>query len=98
MPTVLQAESGDLYFTDRYARYLSDDWPKEVLDSYRKGVMELAQKPDRAIYQQVAQYLKKMMRITGGNKVAGSLVREFREKHKNRPTFMKILAKVKIDK
>lgn len=78
---------------NRYLPHLKAHYPNELLDIYSNYVLNYAEKNiGRGHYQHIAQTLKKMKTIMGGDKLVGVIVAEFRTTYKNRRAMMEELS------
>ena len=90
---LLQINSKEISLIDDYAAHLQSSYPAEILTLYEEGVREYAKSTGRSIYNEVANYLKKMKKIKGGEEKAKALIQYFREQYKNRKAMMEVLNK-----
>ena len=78
-----------LYALSRYYEDLSDRFPKEYFEAYRKLIIPFSgSRTGRAHYQEIVGYLKQMKRIKGFEKELTELIDNLKEKYKNRPAFL----------
>lgn len=88
---LLEMQSDDLHFVDEFSKHIAKNYPDELLKIYERAVTAYARKTGRNYYNEIAQVLKKMQKITGGEKVVGKLVANFKEKYPRRRAMMEIL-------
>lgn len=91
---LLQINSENIQFTDRYIGNLSDKFPEEVLDIYEDGVREMIKQTGRKVYRQVARYLQTMKKIKGGDERVFKLLKQFLVEYSNRPAMKDEFKKV----
>jgi uncharacterized Zn finger protein len=82
---LLQLNDENFTFILQYAGELSDEYPHEILDFYEKGIKEYARSTGRKRYRQIADWLKDMKQMTGGDERAYSLFKRLLQKYNNRP-------------
>lgn len=82
---ILQLNAGQISFVDHYAGILEKEYPYELLDLYEQGITEQAQQTGRKQYREVADWLKKMKRIRGGDERAYALFTKLLQDYSNRP-------------
>ncbi|MDZ7694620.1 MAG: hypothetical protein U5K69_26455 [Balneolaceae bacterium] len=82
---LLKQNSRDISFIDHYAEALREEYPYELLDLYEQGIRNFAQQTGRKNYRQVAGWLGKMKKITGGDERAYSLFKKLLRQYNNRP-------------
>jgi uncharacterized Zn finger protein len=90
---LLQTNNTRLKFVDSFAHHISSRFPAEILKLYETALEKHAEFTGRGVYQEVARYLKKMAKISGGQLIVAKLVARFREKYKNRSAMLEILNK-----
>ncbi len=88
---LLQLNSEEINFIDRYVKHLKKYFPDELILLYEKGIKKLAENTGRRYYNEVANYLKSLQQITGGDEKVKSIVNYFRQTYKNRRAMMEIL-------
>lgn len=74
-----------IYTISNYTKYLKADFSNEVINLYKEGILEYAQKTGRDVYKQLVSYLSKMAALEGGFDEAKLLMIELLEEYKNRP-------------
>ncbi|MDR8389527.1 SWIM zinc finger family protein [Aliifodinibius sp. S!AR15-10] len=82
---LLQLNTKDISFVDHYAGILKKDYPYKLLDLYEQGIAEQAQQTGRKQYRQIAGWLRKMKKITGGDEKALELFKRLLRQYNNRP-------------
>lgn len=82
---LLQLNTRDISFVDHYAGILKKEYPYELLDLYEQGITEQAQQTGRKQYRQIAGWLRKMKKITGGDEKAYDLFKRLLRQYNNRP-------------
>ncbi len=92
---LIQINASHINFVDEYAKYLISDYPDKILTFYEEGVKVLAKNTGRNFYKEIAGYLKKMKKITGGEEKIDVIIKYFQAIYKNRRAMMEILAKIK---
>ena len=88
---LLQINSGAIRFIDEYAKYLTDDYPQEIISLYEGGIKKYAENTGRSFYHEVVGYLKNLQKINGSGEKVKTLVNYFRQTYKNRRAMMEIL-------
>lgn len=91
---LVELNSSQLRFVDKFASFLVEKYPEEVLTFYEKGVKALATLTGRNIYNDIAKHLKKMKQIKDGDKIVADIITGFRTQYKNRPAMMEIMDKI----
>ncbi|MCD7892921.1 MAG: hypothetical protein LUG60_04385 [Erysipelotrichaceae bacterium] len=90
---VLNDEGLDMVF--KYEDVLKDKYSKELLEKYTKELNEMAYySASRDRYRQWVQYLRRMKKIDGGEKVAQQIADDWKVRYKNRPAMMDELGKL----
>ncbi len=92
---LIQINASRINFVDEYSKYLISAYPDKILSFYEEGIKVLAKNAGRNIYNEIAGYLKKMKKITGGEEKVNAIIMDFRIIYKNRKAMMEILAKIK---
>ncbi len=92
---LIQINASHINFVDHYAKYFISDYPDKILTFYEEGVKVLAKNTGRNFYKEIAGYLKKMKKITGGEEKVNAIIMNFRTIYKNRRAMMEILGKIK---
>jgi hypothetical protein len=69
-------------------------YPDEVLDLYEDGIIESVKQTGRKVYRQVAQYLRTIKNILGGDERAYALLKKFLREYSNRPAMKDEFSKV----
>jgi len=90
---LIQLNARDISFVDHYAGILKKEYPYELLDLYEQGINEQAQQTGRKQYRQVAGWLRKMKKITGGDERAYALFKKILQEYNNRPAMKEELEK-----
>jgi len=78
-------QANKIEITDKYAKYLKEGYPDELILLYKNSIARYAANTGRNIYVEIVRYLKNMAKLKGGKAVAKSLVQELLETYKNRP-------------
>ncbi|MCL5027984.1 MAG: SWIM zinc finger family protein [Bacteroidetes bacterium] len=92
---LMEINKGHIHFVDEYAKYLSIEYPGKILEYYEGGVRAIAKNAGRNFYNEIAQYLKKMKKIIGGEDKVKEIIFNFQNTYKNRKAMMEILSKIK---
>ncbi len=92
---LIEINASHINFVDEYAKYLISNYPDKILTFYEEGVKDLAKNTGRNFYKEIAGYLKKMKKISGGEEKVNAIITYFRTIYKNRRAMMEILAKIK---
>jgi len=71
--------------TDRYSKYLKNDYPSEMIALYKNSILKYAENTGRNIYADIVGYLKTLAKFKGGKAVAQNLMNSLLEQYKNRP-------------
>lgn len=83
-----------VYYLDRYEKVLKEEFPEQVRDVYVQYVTRQAERAaDRSRYKELVQYLKKIRKYPDGDKAAGEIAAEWKEKYRRRPAMMDELRK-----
>ena len=81
--------SNGIYDIARYGVKLGLKCPEVILKKYADEVKKMVVfAGTRSLYEDVARHLRKMQKIDGGDEVVANIMKEFREKYKNRPAMM----------
>ncbi|SMO50634.1 SWIM zinc finger family protein [Gracilimonas mengyeensis] len=88
---VLQQPPVQLSFIDSYASLLIKEYPNELLDIYEEAITNYATQTGRNIYNDIANYLKKMTQIEGGTEKVHQIIKGFRQRYSNRPAMMEVM-------
>ena len=78
-------QSNKIEITDKYAKYLEEGYPDELILLYKNSIARYAANTGRNIYVEIVRYLENMAKIKGGKTVAKNLMQELIETYKNRP-------------
>jgi len=82
---LLQLNAKDISFVDHFAEVLRNEYPDELLDLYEQGIKDFAQQTGRKNYRQIASWLRKMKKISGGDERAYALFKKLLRQYNNRP-------------
>lgn len=91
---LMEINKEHIHFVDEYAKYLSIEYPEKILDYYEGGVRTIAKNAGRNFYNEIAQYLKKMKKIKGGEDKVKAIISNFQNTYKNRKAMMEIISKI----
>src|SRR5699024_6524145 len=80
---LIQLNASDISFIDQYTKILKEEYPYELLDLYEQAIKELARQTGRKKYREVAGWLRKMTKITGGDEQAFALYKYFMRVYNN---------------
>ena len=81
-----------LYLARQYKHMLKKEFSEKMLEKYKQELLEMAKiTASRSIYREWVSILREMFIFEGGETVVESIVREWREKYKNRPAMMQEL-------
>lgn len=87
--------SNDKYLLHQYTGLLSDEYPEQLLQIYRESVEKQAESTgSRKHYYQIAEELKIMKSISGGDKVVDEIIKKWKIQYKNRTAMMDELSRV----
>ena len=82
-------EGGSLYVLSSYHKDLSNRFPKEYFEAYKKLIIPFSgSRMGRAHYREIVDYLREMKKIKGFEKELIELASSLKEKYKNRPAFL----------
>lgn len=91
---LLRLNALDLYFVDDFTGVLKKKYPEELLDMYEQGITEQANQTGRKHYRQLAAWLRKMKKISGGDERAYVLYERLLREYSNRPAMKQELGRV----
>lgn len=91
---LLQLNSTNIDFVDKYAEKLTKKYPEEILDLYEDGIKESIKQTGRKVYRRVAEDLRTMKKIKGGDERAYALLKQFLKVYNNRPAMKNEFGKV----
>lgn len=77
---------------ERYYENFETKYPHETLLLFRKVLDDYASNTGRNVYEHIAELLKKMQKINGGNKIVADMVNQYRLIYKNRKAMCEILS------
>ena len=87
--------SNDKYLLHQYTGLFSDEYPEQLLQIYRESVEKQAESTgSRKHYYQIAEELKIMKSISGGDKVVDEIIKKWKIQYKNRTAMMDELSRV----
>jgi len=90
---LLQINGDYLRFIDSFSQHLANLYPAEIIQLYEKAIAVYAEGSGRDVYENVASYLEKLVKIKGGLITVTKLVNQFREKYRNRRAMIEVLNK-----
>jgi hypothetical protein len=90
---LLKLNSSKVEFIDLYAKHIQDKYPAEIIILYENSVNEYAKNTGRDIYNNVALYLSKMQKITGGQLVVSKMIATYRNIYRIRKAMIEVLDK-----
>jgi hypothetical protein len=90
---LLEINSKSLQFVDAFKDQLPEQYDGKLIEIYTEGIKEYAKSTGRGIYHEVADFLKKMQKMKGGDIKVKSLIGQFREQYKMRPAMIETLNK-----
>ncbi|WP_428771168.1 hypothetical protein V1L52_04805 [Treponema sp. HNW] len=86
-----------LYYIIYYEDKIRDLDPEGILKKYEAVIRSMAEPVSgRAVYGEIAGYLKRMKSYSGGKEIVKGILEEFRITYKNRPAMMDELSRVKV--
>lgn len=87
--------SDDKYLLHQYTDLLSEKYPEQLLQIYRESVEKQAESTgSRKHYYQIAEELKIMKSISGGDKVVDEIIKKWKIQYKNRTAMMDEISRV----
>jgi len=91
----LALEAQGIYYILEYEDLIKDLAPEKILKRYEEVVRKkAAYTSDRGVYQEIADFLKRMKRYPGGKDMVQTLIAEFRSAYRRRPAMMQELNRV----
>jgi hypothetical protein len=88
---LLKLNSSKVEFIDLYAKHIQDKYPVEIIMLYENSVNEYAKNTGRDIYNNVARYLAKMQKISGGQLVVSKMIANYKNIYRIRKAMMEVL-------
>jgi len=88
---LLKLNSLKVEFIDLYAKHLQDKYPVEIIMLYENSVNEYAKNTGRDIYNNVARYLTRMQKITGGQLVVSKMIANYKNIYRLRKAMIEVL-------
>jgi hypothetical protein len=83
-----------VHLIGRYHKNLADKFPAKTLFLFRKALDSYAKNTlGRDAYEYLAEMLKKMQQINGGNEIVKDMVKQYRFLYKNRRAMREVLSK-----
>lgn len=81
-----------LEYVDMFAKNFISDYMKEMLEYYKKHILELCERAKHpSNYDKVFYYLSRLSSYKGGKNIALSIIKEAKEKYSTRKLFMEVL-------
>lgn len=90
---LLKLNSSKVEFIDLYAKHIQDQYPAEIILLYENSVNEYAKNTGRDIYNNVARYLAKMQKISGGQLVVSKMISNYKNIYRLRKAMIEVLDK-----
>lgn len=89
------SSEGRFYYLERYLYILKKHYPKEVLHMYEKELESMVEYAgDRKKYGRIANMLRTMKKIEGGDMIVERIIDEWREKYKKRRALLEEISYV----